>query len=78
MFPRSISLLLALLATFAYASAPWPPPIAPVWPTMFTAHVHGVSLNLNISHETGVWHYNWARNIYRADYVNHYIDGSTK
>ena len=49
-----------------------------VWPTQFTAVVHGVSLNLNITKEHGVWHYDWPNNRFRADYVNHLIDGSTR
>ena len=43
------------------ANAPvWPPQIAPVMPTMFTAHVKGFIGN-SLTDE-GVWHYDWPRN----------------
>lgn len=70
--------VLSLCSVATVLAAAWPPPIAPVWPTRFTAHVHGESLNRNISHETGVWYYDWPKNIYRADYDNHFKDGTSR
>jgi len=44
----------------------FPPQVAPVMPTMFTAHVKGFEGNLT---EHGIWHYDWPRNRLRNDFV---------
>lgn len=44
----------------------FPPQVAPVMPTMFTAHVRGFEGNIT---EHGVWHYDWPRARLRNDYV---------
>lgn len=44
----------------------WPPQVAPVMPTMFTANVKGFLGNVT---EHGTWNYDWPRNRLRNDYV---------
>ena len=56
----------------------WPPPIAPVWPTIFSAYVHGAEPSANITSETGKWYYEWPTNRYRADYLNKFSDGTVR
>ena len=73
-------LLFAALAacTTSAARTSWPPPIAPVWPTVFTAWVHGASPGSNITAESGKWYYEWPTDRYRADYLNIFDDGSSR
>ena len=63
-------ILLTITATQSLAiHSDWPPPISPVWPTEFTAEVHGTGPFPGGSHN-GTWWYSWRRNKFRADYVN--------
>jgi len=58
---------MAAVPSLTNESAPtWPPQVAPVMPTMFTAKVKGFSGNAT---EHGVWNYDWPRNRLRNDYV---------
>ena len=64
----------ALLASVALGymlsalASDWPPRIAPVWPTRFKAMVHGAAPASNITAESGIWWYDWPRDVYRASW----------
>jgi hypothetical protein len=47
----------------------WPPPIAPVWPTQFTAPVSGFDNGSTPSNFTGTFYYDWVNNLLRYDSV---------